>query len=152
MAGGSWGDEFALLDLESGVVHPFPRIISLKNSAIPAMEAIAPPDRFGPLIEGTPKGAIRHLIPASDAINRMSDPARPALLLFPRFGHPADERPVGMGEAFVRLTQASTNYVALGEAGFSALTNFVRTVPAIALDYPDTQSALAGVERLWAAL
>jgi hypothetical protein len=101
------------------------------------------------LLQGTPKGAIRHLVPDARAIAAMDSPARPALLLFPNFGFDAAEREVPPSEMFVRLTQASTNYVTLGEAGFDALTGFVRGVPARAIDYPDTASALRLVERLW---
>lgn len=147
------GDEFALLDLADGTLHPFPRLVSLKNAAIAELERlVSDPARWGPLLADTPKGAIRHLVPPAGAIARMAEPARPALLLFPRFGPPLAERPVGRAEAFVRLTQASTNYVALGQAGFAALTRFVTDVPGIALDYPDTAHALAQVERLWDAL
>jgi HprK-related kinase A len=114
------GDEFALLDLVSGAVFPFPRLVSLKNGAISVIAAEAPDKRMGPLLGGTAKGDIRHLVPRADAVGRMGEGAQPALLLFPRFGHGADVRPVGQGEVFMRLTQASTNYVALGEAGFGA--------------------------------
>ena len=141
------GDEFALIDLASGVLHPFPRPVSLKNAAIALFDAA----RLGPLLAATPKGDIRHLRPNADAIARMAEPAAPALILFPRFGHAAAERPVAPSEVFVRLTQASTNYVALGEAGFAALTRLVTTLPARAIDYPDADSAVALVERLWAA-
>ena len=51
----------------------------------------------------------------------------------------------------MRLTQASTNYTALGERGFDALTTLVKAVPARAIDYPDTQSAVVQVEAAWAA-
>jgi HprK-related kinase A len=144
------GDEFALVDLASGRVHPFPRPISLKNASIAVLSAEVSADRFGPLMAGTPKGDVRHLRPPADAIARMDQTAAPALLLFPRFGHVEDVRPVGMVEAFVRLTQASTNYVALGEAGFRRLTRFVADVPAMAIDYADTAAAIRLVERLWA--
>jgi hypothetical protein len=50
----------------------------------------------------------------------------------------------------VRLTQASTNYTMLGERGFDALTNLVQAIPARAIDYPDTTTALALVDELWA--
>lgn len=143
------GDEFALLDLDTGAVHAFPRLVSLKNGAIGVMEGEAPPERFGPLLRATPKGDIRHLMPRADAVARMDEGAVPALLLFPRFGHAADMRPVGQGEVFMRLTQASTNYVALGEAGFAALTRFVTGVPARAIDFPTGADALAMVNRLW---
>jgi hypothetical protein len=104
------------------------------------------------LLAGTPKGDIRHLVPDAAAIAAMDRPAAPALILFPRFGFESAERDVPPSEVFVRLTQASTNYVALGERGFDALTRIVKTVPARAIDYPDTDSAIAQVEALWAAL
>ncbi|PKP92123.1 MAG: HprK-related kinase A [Alphaproteobacteria bacterium HGW-Alphaproteobacteria-16] len=146
------GDEFALLDPATGMIHGFPRLISLKNEAIPVMEAALPDGRFGPVLEGTPKGTIRHLVPDARAIAAMDVPAKPALILCPAFGFGGAEREVFPSECFVRLTQASTNYVALAEAGFDALTGLVRNVPARAIDYPDTETALAMVERLWGEL
>jgi len=144
------GDEFALLDPVTGLVDPFPRLVSLKNGGIAAARAAWPHARYGPTLAGTPKGTIRHMVPDAEAIAAMDVPATPALLLFPRFGAASDSRHVPPSEAFVRLTQASTNYVALGEAGFAALTRFVRTVPAMAIDYPDGDAAVAQLEALWA--
>lgn len=143
------GDEFALLDPATGLVHGFPRLISLKNEAITVMEREVSGGRWGPLLEGTPKGTIRHLVPDARAIAAMGEAAAPALVLFPSFGFEAAAREVLPSECFVRLTQASTNYVTLGEAGFDALTGLVRGVPARAIDYPDTATAIATVERLW---
>ncbi|GLV21607.1 HPr kinase [Sphingobium sp. TomMM35A] len=146
------GDEFALLDFVTGELLPFPRLVSLKNGAIDVIAAEVSADRMGPLLGNTAKGDIRHLVPRADAVARMREGARPALLLFPRFGHAVDVRPVGQGEVFMRLTQASTNYVALGEAGFGALTRFVKHVPARAIDFPSGEDAIAMVERLWEEL
>ena len=143
------GDEFVLLDPLSGDIMPFPRLISLKNSAIAAMEAAGPDALFGPLMRDTPKGDIRHMVPPADAIARMGEGGRPALLLFPRFGEPRAVRSVAAGETFMRLTQASTNYVALGEAGFTALARFVKSVPSLAIDYESGEEAIALVEQLW---
>lgn len=150
---GAWrlmGDEFTLIDPASGDALAFPRAVSLKNAAIAEMAARVDAARLGPLLAGTPKGDIRHLIPRADAIAAMHQPVRPALLLFPRFGGPAAIEPMGEGEVFVRLTEASTNYVALGEAGFDALTRLVRTVPAFGISYPDSATGIALAEQLWA--
>jgi hypothetical protein len=68
----------------------------------------------------------------------------------PRCCFEATVREVAPSEVFMRLTQASTNYVALGEKGFSALTRFVQTVPARAIDYRDGIEAEALVNQLWA--
>ena len=144
------GDEFALLDLEEGLLHPFPRAISLKNASLALFDGVEP-ERLGPVLRGTPKGTIRHLRPNAEAIARMGEPARPAVILFPRFGRdfPREVRPVGAAELFVRLTQSSTNYVALGERGFEALTRLVRDVPAHAIDYSSSDEAAGLVEDLW---
>ncbi|WP_294330119.1 HprK-related kinase A [uncultured Sphingomonas sp.] len=142
------GDEFALIDCATGLAHAFPRLVSLKNEAIDVVAQALPGARFGPLLEGTPKGAIRHLVPDPRAIAAMDAPAAPSLLLFPRFGFAAAERPVLPSEAFVRLTQSSTNYVTLAERGFDALTRLVQTVPSRAIDYPDAETAIAMVEAL----
>jgi HprK-related kinase A len=149
---GDWrllGDEFTLIEPAGGDAFAFPRAVSLKNEAIAEVAARVDPARLGPLLAGTPKGDVRHLIPRPQAIAAMHEPARPALLLFPRFGGAAAIEPMGEGEAFVRLTEASTNYVALGEAGFAALTRLVRETPAFGVAYPDSATGIALVEQLW---
>lgn len=146
------GDEFALIDPLGGMLWPFPRPVSLKNASIEMVAATVDVARFGPVIEGTPKGRIRHLMPSLSALAAMDIPAAPALVVFPRFGFSEAVRAVPPSESFVRLTQASTNYVALGERGFSALTGLIEGVPSVALDYPDTVSALRLIEHLWAEL
>jgi len=147
------GDEFALIGLEDGALAPFPRAISLKNRAIAAMQAVVSDAvRFGPLLTETPKGDIRHLRPRAEAVMRMGEAAMPALLLFPRYGHERAVRELTAPEVFVRLTQASTNYVALGEAGFRALTRLIDTVPARAIDYRSGEEARELIETLWEEL
>jgi hypothetical protein len=113
------------------------------------MQIAAPDGRFGPLMAGTPKGDIRHLVPPTAAITAMDCGAQPALLLFPRFGFAGAVREVAPGETFMRLTQASTNYVALGETGFRAMTRFVQSVPARAIDYQSGEEAIRLVAKLW---
>jgi HprK-related kinase A len=155
LAAGGWrlmGDEFALLDPATGLLHAFPRLVSLKNASVDAVAKAIPGARFGPFMEGTPKGDVRHLVPDAQALAAMDRPARPALVVFPAFGFDRAVRAVPPSEAFVRLTQASTNYTALGERGFAALSTLVTDVPAVAIDYPDAATALEQVAGLWAAL
>ena len=143
------GDEFALLDPVAGLLAPFPRPASLKNASIGLVDGDE--RRWGPLLSATPKGDIRHLVPDAAALAAMDEPAMPALIVFPSFGFAENVRSVPRGEAFVRLTQASTNYTALGEAGFAALSRLVREVPVVAVDYPDTATALRLIAALWRA-
>jgi HprK-related kinase A len=146
------GDEFSLVDLDTGDCVPYPRLISLKNQAIAAMETEAPRGRFGPLLKATPKGDIRHLVPQNEAIAKMNQPAKPALLLFPCFGYTPEIRDMLPSETFMRLTQASSNLVGLGEPGFDALTRFVDEVPAYAVYYQTGDQAEEMIDQLWAKL
>lgn len=146
------GDEFALIEPASGLAYPFPRPASLKNESIALVEAVLPARRLGPRLTGTPKGTIRHVVPDEDALAAMDVPAQPAAIVFPRFGLPRAIRAVAPSETFVRLTQASTNYTAMGERGFDAMTRLVEGVPAVAIDYPDTDTALAIIDEVWSAL
>jgi HprK-related kinase A len=141
------GDEFAFVGLDDGRVHPFPRPSSLKNGSIAAVRAAG--GLVGPVIEGTPKGTIGYWRAPEQAVARMAEGAPPALLLFPRYGRPETVERLAPSEIFMRLTQASTNYVALGEAGFAALTRLAASVAALAIDYPYGEAGLALVERLW---
>lgn len=146
------GDEFSLIDHDNGHAVPYPRLISLKNQAIKAMEQEAPRAQFGPLMKNTPKGDIRHLVPPIDAIRKMDQSAKPAMLLFPRFGYKAEVREMLASETFMRLTQASTNYVALGEAGFDTLNRFVLETPAFGIDYQSGDEAEELINMLWQQL
>jgi HprK-related kinase A len=144
-------DEFVMIDMATGMVMPFPRAISLKNSAIAEAEArIADPARFGPHLRDTPKGELRHLRPNAEAIARMDEPARPALILFPSYGFEPASDGVSRSELFMRLTEGSTNYTALGQPGFEMMLRLAETIPAARFAYPDTEHAIAIVEQFCA--
>jgi HprK-related kinase A len=141
-------DEFVMIDMATGMVLPFPRAISLKNSAIAEMEGrIADPARFGPHLSGTPKGELRHLRPNAEAIARMDEPAQPALILFPSYGFDPASDGVSRSELFMRLTEGSTNYVALGQTGFGAMLRLAENIPAARFAYPNSAAGMAIVEQ-----
>jgi len=144
-------DEFVMIDMATGMAIPFPRAISLKNSAIAEVEGrIADPARFGPYLSNTPKGELRHLRPNAQAIARMDEPALPALILFPSYGYEAASDGVSRSELFMRLTEGSTNYVALGQPGFDRMLQLAETVPSARFAYPDSDSGIAIVEQFCA--
>lgn len=144
-------DEFVMIDVATGLAKPFPRAISLKNEAIAeAVARIADPGRFGPHLSGTPKGELRHLRPNAEAIARMDEPARPALILFPSYGFEPASDGVSRSELFMRLTEGSTNYIALGQPAFERMLRMIETIPAARFAYPNTDSGIAIVEQFCA--
>ncbi|MEM8825439.1 MAG: HprK-related kinase A [Pseudomonadota bacterium] len=146
------GDELALLTFgPEAVLRPYPRPIGLKNESIAVMRALAPADRFGPLLTETVKGTVQHLLPPQSAISTMDEPARPALIVSPRFraGAAPEQRRMTQSEAYLRLSVASTNQLTLGEAGFETLVDLVRNVPAYDIVYGSSEDALSLVDDLW---
>lgn len=141
-------DEFVMIELATGLVMPFPRAISLKNEAIAELvDRIADQARFGPHLSDTPKGELRHLRPNENAIARMDVPAQPVLILFPSFGFEPASEGLSHSELFARLTEGSTNYIALGQAGFATMLQLAQTIPAARFAYPDSATGLAIVEQ-----
>lgn len=151
---GRWrhfGDEFALLGLDSPQIHPFPRPISLKNESIEAMRRFAPADRFGPVMEGTVKGTIRHLLPPLDAIARMAEPAPLSVIVAPHFtpGARPQWRPMTRAETYVRLAASSTNHGVLGERGFEAVWQCLDRALAFDIIYGSSEDGLELFEAIW---
>lgn len=145
------GDEFGLVETATGMAIPFPRPISLKNTSIAHAERFAPAERFGPSYEATIKGQVRHLLPPVASIAAMDEPARPRLILTPAFaaGAAPAARRMGATEAFVRLTQASTNYETLGEAGFETVWRLAAQTPAYEIVYGSSDDARTLIDTLW---
>ncbi len=149
-----FGDELALITMgEKVLLRPYPRPIGLKNQSIGEMEARVPADRFGPRLENTVKGTMRHLLPPKAAIDAMDIPAPPSLIVSPRFtaGAKPETRRMTQSEAYLRLSVASTNQLRLGEPGFETFVRLIREVPAYDITYGSSEDALALVDELWSA-
>ncbi|MGB3722875.1 MAG: HprK-related kinase A [Pacificimonas sp.] len=149
-----FGDELALITMGADtLLRPYPRPIGLKNESIAEMESCVAEDRFGPRLENTVKGTMRHLLPPLPAIAAMDRPAPPALIVSPHFtpGAKAEARQMPQSEAYLRLSVASTNQLRLGEAGFDTLVRLIRDVPAYDITYGNSEDALALVNELWNA-
>lgn len=135
------GDEFALLNPKSGMLHAFPRPISLKNEAIDVMRAHAPGAIFSRPFHDTLKGTITYLAPPTSALVHDASPVAPKAIVFPKFmqGGEASIKSCSRAEALTRLVGASVNYWRHGEMGFNALTELCRTVPAFHIRYSNME-------------
>ncbi|MEQ9395849.1 HprK-related kinase A [Haliea sp.] len=127
---GGWrllSDELALIDLASGLLHPNPRPVSLKNASIGIVQRTVAEAVLSPAVADTLKGTVAHLRPPPDSIARVDEPAAPALIVFPRFieGAQAKLAPLPRGDAFMRMADNAFNYSILGAAAFRALAALV---------------------------
>jgi HprK-related kinase A len=145
-------DELALVDLASGLVRPIVRPISLKNASIDVVRSLSPEACVGKVCPDTAKGDIAHMRPPADSVRAMSQPARPALLVFPKYtaGAALLSAPQGRAHALGELTRHAFNFAVLAGEGFDALANLVEQVRAHRIEYASFDQLMPEIDRLWA--
>jgi HprK-related kinase A len=143
-------DEFALLDPERGCLLPIPRPVALKDASIKLIATLLPHARLGRVFAATRKGRIAHLCPPADAVERQTEPAKPAWVVFPSHADSADTElvPLSKADGFVRLDTNCFNYRALGRNAFAALGKMIETVSCFALPFADVEAASDLVDSL----
>lgn len=139
-----FSDEFALIDLDDAMLHPYPRPISLKQESIAVVRDIVGADRISVPLSGTPKGDIAYCRVAESDLANAHRKAAATLILFPRYeaGVSPMARKLNPAEAVMRLIPASTNYSLLGEPAFKAVLKLVRQARAYELSYGTTEQSL----------
>jgi HprK-related kinase A len=143
-------DEMTLVRLEDGAVLPLPRPVSLKNESIGVIRAYAPDAVLSRPVENTNKGTIAHLKAPGASIDRASDLARPAFIVFPRYEPQAaiSLAPLPKARAFMGVAENAFNYQVLGMRGFTALGALIDATTAFEFRYSKLDEAVQLFERL----
>ena len=131
-------DELTLLDLESGEVLPNPRPISLKNRAIEIMRGLDPSLVFSRVVHDTQKGSVGLLKPPTESLDAWKIPAKPGLIVFPRFNSSCDGGVLSeqdKGPAFLHLANQSFNYSVLAEQGFRTIARHLEQARCYQFEY-----------------
>lgn len=143
-------DEFGVLSLETGLLLPLPRPVALKNASIEVIRSRFPGVTMGPVFHGTRKGDVAHMAADETSIVAIERPARPGLVLFPKFQAGAElaVEPIDPAQAFSKLTVNSFNYELLGAPAFDAVNALVRSCVCRRLVFGDLEQAIAATESL----
>lgn len=143
-------DEFGVVGLDDARVYPLLRPAALKNDAIDVIARARPHARLGPRFSGTRKGTVAHLAPDAASWRARAVPARPHLLVFPRYaaGAALAVEPMGKARALAKLSANSFNYDMLGPEGFDAAAALVRRSTVARLTYGNLDEAVAAIGAL----
>jgi len=144
-------DELALIGLVDGLVRPIARPVSLKNASIGVVRSLGPQVVIGSVCPGTAKGDIAHMRAPSPSVLAMSELAKPALLIFPKYGKESALRTTSKGKAHSlgELTRHTFNFAVLAEQGFDALGRLMDQVETYSIEYSSLDQVIPEVERLW---
>ncbi|MBF0614946.1 MAG: HprK-related kinase A [Magnetococcales bacterium] len=147
-------DEFAAIRPATGLIHPIPRPIALKNASIAIIRAFHPEAIIGPTFPKTRKGNVAHMQPPAASVQAEEEPARPVWVVSPKY-QPDLKRPVldpmSQDHGFMRLAGHSFNYELLGARGFATATALARACRCFELGFADLEAAVALLDGLAAA-
>jgi HprK-related kinase A len=143
-------DEFGVVDLERGRLHPLVRPVSLKNASIDVIGAFAPSASIGPRFAGTRKGTVAYLAPDARSYRERRTPALPGLVLFPRYQPGAKVRieSLSKARAFAKLAVNSFNYEMLGPDGFDAVGRLLEGSLVARMTYSELADAILAIREL----
>jgi len=150
---GGWrllSDELTLLELDTGLLVPNPRPVSLKNASIDIIRAYVPDAVLSTPVRDTTKGTVAHMRAPGDAVLRAADCARPAWIVFPHYsaGAATTLEPLARAATFMELAGNSFNYSVLGAAGFHALGRLIEQAAGFRFRYSALDEALDTFARL----
>lgn len=153
LASSGWrlfSDEFGLLDLETGLMVPNVRPVSLKNASIGIMEKRLGKGILTPSIYDTPKGEVAYLPASPEAIDRRKEQAQPVAVIFPFYNAEAMDEAVAYpkARALITLCGGAANYEMLGERAFRVMSDFVDRYPVCRIAYSKLDGAIEMVEEI----
>lgn len=143
-------DELTLIDRKTGLIHPLPRPISLKNESIPIIRDFSPAAFINRASHDTAKGTVAHLRPPRESVRRQHEAARPGWVIFPKWtAHaPATLIPRSRAETFIYLAQNAFNYSHLGVDGFRVGTHLIDQTDCYDFQYSQLDHAVATFNKL----
>ena len=152
LAFGGWrlfSDEFGLIDPQTGLLHPLPRPIALKNESIEIIRARVPGVRYGPVAENEDGEVAVHAAPPADAVARLQEPAPVSWIVVPRFQRDSEVNleTIPKARMLAHLSDSSFNYNVV-PGGFEALARIVDGAQCFKLTFGRLQDALVALGRL----
>lgn len=143
-------DELTLIDRKTGLIHPLPRPISLKNASIPIIRDFNSQAFINRASHDTAKGTVAHMRPPRESVRRQHEPARPGWVIFPKWraDAPAELTPRSRAETFIYLAQNAFNYSHLGVDGFRVGTQLIEQTDCYDFEYGELDQAVIAFNQL----
>ena len=143
-------DELTLIDRKTGLIHPLPRPVSLKNQSIPLIQAFSDKAFINSPTHDTAKGTVAHMRPPKESVRRQHEPAHAAWVIFPEWaaGAATELKPRSAAQTFMFLAQNAFNYSHLGADGFRVGTQLIDHVDCYDFTYSRLEEAVSAFDQL----
>jgi len=146
-------DELVLIDRKTGLIHPLPRPIRLKNESIPLIRAFHADAYFSGISRDTADGTIAYMRPPKESVRRQHEPAKPGWIIFPKWiaDGELEVLPRSKQQTYQSLTQNAFNYSQLGTEGFRVCSALIKQTDCYDFQYSRLEEAVAVFDRLAAS-
>lgn len=143
-------DELTLINLQTGLIQAMSRPINLKNKSIDVIRHFQPDAVMTKPVADTKKGTVALLRPPTESVRRVSEPARPAWIVFPKYqpNAPATFSPYSKAHTCLRVANESFNYDIHGQNGFAAVTRLVDGCKCYEFAYGELEDAVREFSQL----
>lgn len=143
-------DELTLIDRKTGMIHPLPHPVSLKNQSIPLSRRSV--TRLSLIVRHMtpPKVPWRTCAPPRESVRRQHEPAHAAWVIFPKWtaGAATELAPRSAAQTFMFLAQNAFNYSHLGADGFRVGTQLIDHVDCYDFTYSQLDEAVRAFDQL----
>jgi HprK-related kinase A len=145
-----FSDEFALVDLQTGLLAPLPRPIALKEAAIDIIAARARDAVFSREAVDMEGHRFVHMRPPRESVRRSGEMAEARWILAPRYtaGVATSLEPLAKAHALFQLAGQSFSHSRLGASGFECLKHLVARTECYTLEYSDLDDVLPRLRAL----
>jgi HprK-related kinase A len=140
-------DEAVAIHPATGLIHPFPKPLSIKSGSWPVLSELQP--SLGPDLKGY--ATIDWLVDARQVRpDALAPPSRPALVVSPAYRAGAHTRllPIRRVETLMMLIKNSFNLAVHGQTGLDRLAAIARQAPGYQLEMGDLGAACALIVEL----
>ncbi|MEW5769108.1 MAG: HprK-related kinase A [Pseudomonadota bacterium] len=138
-------DEMALIALDTGLIWPVPRPVSLKNASIDIIRGRHPEVVLSPSFTDTHKGTVAHMRAPDASVSAAGRAARARWVVYPGYqsGAATEVGPVTPCQSTLRLADDSFNLPLLGGRGFEVLAEVASQCSSFTLRYSSLDEAIA---------
>lgn len=143
-------DELTMIRVSDGKIIPLPRPVSLKNQSIDVIQNFAPDAVFSKPVRDTIKGTVAHMKPGTDSVERATETAQAAWVIFPKYqtGSTTKLEAQTQSRAFMGVADNSFNYSLLGVQGVETLANLVNQCQCYDFTYSNLDEAITEFSKL----
>jgi HprK-related kinase A len=135
-------DEMTVINIQTGLAHPFVRPICLKNNSIDLVKSWFPNVVVSNIARDTAKGDVAHVKPPEQSVRDIRNTTKVRAIVLPHFtpDKQLDVYALNKCESYQALSSNAFNEGILGVDGFNTMTRLIEQTDTVEIYYNDLEA------------